>query len=262
MRGDISRTKAFTTLTQNRSEFGGNPNVTVHPSHIMLGHRYMVTAVRTSRHGRQNGMLVCDVETSFGGHYSSQFDSMGWEVSCDPDNGTASDNLDNLEIKAITRFLRYVRKEVIPRHNRTIQSRLYTNAQDFETLAFRFKLIVLTSLNPAVLDFLLVAHELRYNQNQQAYVDRMIGITTRSYRCGPRRRELVEDFMRNLMLLADLGIEVYWRLCKPTQETIDSKRQFMETKSTLRDAFGHEPKNSVSDKQYLHEGRRQGSQRR
>ncbi|KAI1503196.1 hypothetical protein F5X99DRAFT_407276 [Biscogniauxia marginata] len=228
---------------------GGPGRYKAHPSHINYdNHRYLIAAIIPEEYERSLRNITCRASYIFGSPNSPH--NGLYEVSVNSDPGSVEWNFDNAEILALTGLLCNVEKNIIPRRKDLVRDALYTNSSYFEGQAWRFRLVVITPLNPAVLKLLLKAHKLKYSKRRSAFVETRLGFLTKKYPASNERRTQVSCFVETVKRLAELGIQVYFRSIFPTLETTKARKAFMNQPSTLvPQNFG----------QVFHDQRRTGS---
>ncbi|OTA63560.1 hypothetical protein K449DRAFT_421666 [Hypoxylon sp. EC38] len=211
---------------------GGTSNRGAHPSHICSnGQRYIQAWVRPMKFSRESGKIECSAYFIFD-HISKM--NATYKCMSKSDYGTADWNLENSEIAALTQLLTYVEDKLIPYRKQLTNDYLFTNSEYFASQAWRFQLIVLTSLNPAALDLLLRAHKLKYSARRKAFVEKnALGIVTSKIPVTEERWYQMASFVRKVKNLAALGIPVYWHPMEPDKRYEAARAGFMNEPPTL-----------------------------
>ncbi|XDG09419.1 hypothetical protein ABKA04_009034 [Annulohypoxylon sp. FPYF3050] len=197
-----------------------------HPSHAGAnGQRYFLATIRPYEYARSGDKFTCTADFLFS-HFDSKI-NIAFECLSKADSSPTEWNLDNAEIAAMVKFMRYVEDVVIPHRKNIVYKTLYTNSDYFAGQAWRFNLLVHTTINREVYDFLLVAHRLEYSAKRKAFVKRnAFNIVTKTYPVTEERRFHTVGFIKMNQRLALLGIRVYWQLPRTKQITTAAKERF------------------------------------
>ncbi|KAI0594978.1 hypothetical protein F4775DRAFT_605556 [Biscogniauxia sp. FL1348] len=212
---------------------GGPGRYQAHPSHINYDNRrYIIAGAFPEKYNRSLNKISCKAAYLFGGDNSSY--NAVYEIKVGSDNGSVEWNLDNADISALTGFLAYVEKYIIPKRKALVREVVHTNSSYFAGQAWRFQLVVITSLNPKLLKLLLKAHKLKYSKKRGAFIERKLGIVTKKYPASEERRAQISWFVDSVKHLADLGIQIYWRSVIPSAETTEARKAFRNQPPTVK----------------------------
>ncbi|KAI1095738.1 hypothetical protein F5B19DRAFT_438624 [Rostrohypoxylon terebratum] len=180
-----------------------------HPSHAGEDdQRYFLASVRPYEYARSGDKFKCSAEFIFS-HYDSVV-NVAFECLSKFDSVSNPQwNPDNAEIAAMVQFMHYVEDVVIPYRKRIVEEYVYTNSEYFAGQAWRFNLLVHSTIDREVYDFLLEAHRLQYSSSRKAFVKRnALGMVTKQYLVTDERRYQTVSFIKMNERLASLGIRV------------------------------------------------------
>ncbi|KAI0840740.1 hypothetical protein F5Y06DRAFT_229152 [Hypoxylon sp. FL0890] len=206
---------------------GGIGMYGAHPSHVCAdGQRYILVRVYPIKFARGVERIECTTHFYF--NDNSKMDVI-YTCMSRSDQGSADWNLENAEIAALTQLLTHVEEKLIPHRKELVEGYVYTNSTYFAGQAWRFNLLVLTSLNRDVLDLLLKAYNLKYSVKRKAFVERnVLGFVTKKFPATEERRYQVVSFIRKVRDLASLGIQVYWRHMKSNKTKAAARARFLD----------------------------------
>ncbi|OTA89911.1 hypothetical protein M434DRAFT_34026 [Hypoxylon sp. CO27-5] len=204
----------------------------VHPSHICAnGQRYIQVWVYPIKFSRKFEKVECSASFIFG-HKSKM--NATYKCMSKSDSGNADWNLENSEIAALTQLLTYVEEKLIPYRKLLANDYLHTNSEYFAARAWRFNLLVVTSLNPAVLDLLLRVHKLKYSSRRKAFVERnALGLVTSKIPTTEERWYQMVSFVQKVKNLAALGIRIYWDTMRHDDHYEAARASFLDDPSQL-----------------------------
>ncbi|KAI0152503.1 hypothetical protein F4776DRAFT_602077 [Hypoxylon sp. NC0597] len=204
----------------------------VHPSHICAnGLRFIPVWVHPIMFSRNSERVECSAFFIF--DTKSKMNAT-YKCMSKSDYGSADWNLENSEIAALTQLLTYVEEKLIPYRKLLTNDYLYTNSEYFAARAWRFHLIVVTSLNPAVLSLLLRAHKLKYSSRRKAFVERnVLGMVTSKIPTTEERWYQMVSFVQKVKDLAALGIQVYWDTMEHDKCYETARAKFVDQPSQL-----------------------------
>ncbi|KAI1416741.1 hypothetical protein F5Y13DRAFT_152971 [Hypoxylon sp. FL1857] len=219
---------------------GGGGVALYHPSHVSSnGQRYVLMSV----HPLEFSRTPETIETSALAFFD---DDSPMNVTFDFGSNldtvdTADWNLDNVEITILVSALVYVKKNVIPHRKSLVEKHLYTNSEYFAGQAWRFTLVVFTSINASLLDFLLQAHKLKYNRDRGLLLERdERKQPIKEFPATEARWHLASDFVGVVKQLADLGIQVLFRQCEPDQRHEEARASFRDESYQPQDEIPEE----------------------
>ncbi|KAI5921612.1 hypothetical protein F4810DRAFT_677833 [Camillea tinctor] len=229
---------------------GGPGRYQSHPSHVNYDNRrYIIAGAFPEKYNRSLNKISCRAAYLFGGDNSY---NAVYEIKVGSDNGSADWNLDNADISVLTGLLAHVEKYIVSKRKELVRNALNTNSGYFAGQAWRFQLVVITSLRPKLLKLLLKAHKLKYSKKRSAFIERKLGIITKKYPASDERRAQITWFVDSVKHLAELGIQIYWRSVVPSAQTTDARKAFTNQPSTMR------PQNCDQD---VHEKEQNGNSR-
>ncbi|KAI2472991.1 hypothetical protein F4781DRAFT_427750 [Annulohypoxylon bovei var. microspora] len=218
----------------------GNEKPAPHPSHVGSdGQRYIMVTARPFKFSRSLNRIECSAAFYFA---SPSRTDAAYDCASKPDSGSVYWNLDNAEIAALVQLLHHVEDELIPHRKKLVEGYVFTNSEYFAGQAWRFQLVVFTSLDREILNFLLRAHQLQYSQKRKAFVERnALGLVTMQYPITEERRYQAVSFIRMVKRLASQGIRVHWSHIKQDKTYIDARERFLHQppqKGDFRDVGG------------------------
>ncbi|KAL7627694.1 hypothetical protein AAE478_001888 [Parahypoxylon ruwenzoriense] len=232
--------KCDLTFMSNPGEYGS------HPSHACSdGQRYLVVRIEPYRFFQHGGLVNCWATYYFGKtKYKTELNYTG---PADLDSGSEHWNLDNAEIATLCLLVKAMEENIIPLRRKILSDAMQTNNAEFLAAALKCQLIVYTSINRDLLDFLLLAPELRYSKSREAFVKTSMGFVTKKYPVTQERRLQIAAFIKSVKYLAyEHGIQIRWVSVEPSTKTKAARAAFAEgpqpvpkTLSGLVNAYGN-----------------------